>query len=95
MEGLQQFTEELRQFRQVMEQYIRVEREKRNPWCDPEEAATILGINLTSSRKHRRKLNAMIDRGLITKFRDPKTPKFWRKEIEHLAARMAEGKVSY
>lgn len=95
MEGLQQFTEALQRHTQVMEQYIRVELEKRNPWCDPEEAATILGINLTSSRKHRRKLNAMIDRGLITKFRDTKTPKFWRKEIEHLAARMAEGKVSY
>lgn len=80
---------------EVMEEYIKIERQKRRPWCDPEEAAEILGINITVSRKHRRKLSAMIDRGLITKFRDGRPPMYWKKELQQLSVRRAEGKVVY
>ncbi|WP_282782250.1 hypothetical protein [Phaeodactylibacter xiamenensis] len=95
MEGLQQLTEALQRHTQVMEQYIRIEREKMSPWCDPEQAAEILGISITSSRKHRRKLSAMIDRGLITKFRDGRPPMYWKEELQALAVKRAAGQVNY
>lgn len=80
---------------EVMEEYIRIERQKRRPWCDPEEAAEILGLNISPSRKHRRKLSAMVDCGLITKFRDGRPPMYWKAELQQLAARRAEGKIVY
>ena len=95
MEGLQQLTEALQRHTQVMEQYIRIEREKMSPWCDPEQAAAILGIQRSASRKHRRKLSAMVDRGLITKFRDGRPPQYWKEELIKLAAQRADGKINY
>jgi hypothetical protein len=80
---------------EVMEEYIKIERQKRRPWCDPEEAAEILGLNISASRKHRRKLSAMVDRGLIKKFRDGRPPMYWKEELQQLAVRRAEGKVVY
>ena len=80
---------------EVMEEYIRIEREKLSPWCDADQAAAILGLSVTSSREHTRRLKAMIERGLITKFRDGRPIRYWKEELHRLSAKRAEGKIMY
>lgn len=95
MSEIQQHTEAIQHLAQVMEKYILIEREKMSPWCGPDQAATILGLSVTASREHTRRLKAMIDRGLITKFRDGRPISYWKEEIIRLAAKRAAGEINY
>lgn len=65
------------------------------PWLSAEEAALLLGMKLSASNNHRRRLSTLIDRGLIVRFREGKPRTYWREEIEALAARIAAGQCEY
>lgn len=102
MSEIQAFTEAIHQHiavlekhRIVMEEFIELKQDELSSWCDPEQAAKILGLNITASRKHRRKLSAMVNRGLITKFRDGRPPMYWKEELATLAVKRAAGQVNY
>lgn len=77
----------------VLREYIKIEREKRSPWCDADEAATMLGLNITKSRKHARLLRRLIDRGIITKFHGKPTM-YSKEEIRQISAKVLAGKLS-
>lgn len=70
-------------------------RETRSEWVDPEEAAVILGLNVTKGRQHRKNINAMISRGLIKTFIEGRPFKYARTELEQLASKRLKGEIHY
>lgn len=64
-----------------------------SPWCSPEEAADILGIQKTKSGNHRRRLSRAVRLGLIEKVRPGKQPCYWRQEIRELAVKLAQNEI--
>lgn len=70
-------------------------RETRSEWVDPEEAARILGINITKANQHRRNINAMVRRGLIKTFIEGRPSKYNRTELEQLASKRTKGDIHY
>lgn len=64
-----------------------------SPWVGPEEAARILGLPLSKSQKHRRRLVALVRRGVLTKVRDGRPPAYYREEVMALSEKVAAGRV--
>lgn len=70
-------------------------KENPSPWVDPEEAAKILGLNITARKEHRKRINLFINRGLIKIFVPGKPPRYSRAELTRLAESVAKGELSY
>ena len=100
-------TTEIIKLREVMEQTVKVMdrqvkffdelfhkmQQQSSPWCSPEEAADLLGIQKTKSGNHRRRLSRAVERGLIKKVRSGKEPRYWRQEIKELAVKLAQNEI--
>ena len=70
-------------------------RETRSDWVDPDEAATILGIQLQKSGNHRRRVRWLAEKGFLVKYRPGKPPAYWREELEKVSAKIARGEIAY
>lgn len=70
-------------------------RETRSNWVDPDEAATILGIQLQKSGNHRRRVRWLAEKGFLVKYRPGKPPAYWREELEKVSAKIARGEIAY
>jgi len=70
-------------------------KETQSEWVDPEEAARILGINVTKGNHHRRRINAMVQRGIVTTFIEGRPFKYLRTELEKVAAKRMRGEIEY
>lgn len=62
-------------------------------WVDPDEAATILGIRLTKSGHHRRRVRWLAKQGFLKKFRPGKPFLYWRSELKEVAKKIEAGEV--
>ena len=72
---------------------MRKELEPPSRWVKPDEAAVILGRNITKSGTHRRVLTIARNRGLLTVFGAMNPYLYDRKEVEGLADRMRSGEI--
>jgi len=66
---------------------------ERQPWISPEEAARLLGLPLTKSRSHRRRLSRAVDRGQLTEVRAGRPPSYYREEILEAAEKIRRGEM--
>lgn len=62
-------------------------------WINPEEAAEILGIPITSSRTHTRRLRWYRDQGFLTKYNGRRPISYLRTDVEKLAKRVKNNEV--
>ncbi len=62
-------------------------------WIDPEGAAKIVGLRITKSNNHRRRLARAAEKGFITKFRPGKPPSYYVPELLQLSARIRAHQV--
>jgi hypothetical protein len=62
-------------------------------WITAEEAAEILGLPITSSRTHTRRLRWYRDRGFLTKFQGRRPISYLRSDVEKLAKRIKNSEV--
>lgn len=70
-------------------------KENPSPWVDPEEAAKILGLNITARKEHRKRINLFINKGLIKTFIPGKPYRYSRRELTQLAEAVAKGDLAY
>lgn len=62
-------------------------------WITPEEAAEILGLPITISRTHTRRLRWYRDQGFLTKFQGRRPISYLRSDVEKLAKRIKNSEV--
>lgn len=62
-------------------------------WLNPAEAAEILGLPITSSRTHTRRLRWYRDQGFLTKFQGRRPISYLRTDVEKLAKRIKNSEV--
>jgi len=62
-------------------------------WINPEEAAEILGLPITSSRTHTRRLRWYRDQGFLTKYQGRRPISYLRSDVEKLAKRVKNSEV--
>lgn len=62
-------------------------------WLNPEEAAEILGLPITSSRTHTRRLRWYRDQGFLTKYNGRRPISYLRTDVEKLAKRVKNNEV--
>ncbi|WP_425420899.1 hypothetical protein [Phaeodactylibacter xiamenensis] len=77
----------------VFDQLFHKMQQQSSPWCSPEEAAGLLGIERTKSGNHRRRLSRAVRLGLIEKVRPGKQPYYWRQEIREVAMKLAQDEI--
>ena len=70
-------------------------KETRSDWVDPEEAARILGLNITAANNHRKQLNWLINKGFLKQFRMGRPPVYYRSELEKVSRKIACGEIGY
>lgn len=70
-------------------------KETRSDWVDPEEAARILGLNITAANNHRKQLNWLINKGFLKQFRMGRPPVYYRAELEKVSKKIACGEIGY
>ena len=94
--SLDQLVKALRENTAIQKALLEEMRQQRSPkkWVGPDEAATILGLNIVKSRKHRLRVSALVRRGLLTKVRDGRPPAYYREEVLQLSEKVAAGKVA-
>ena len=68
-------------------------KKERQPWIGPEEAARLLGLPITTSRSHRRRLARAVKAGMLVKIRDGRPPAYFREEILEFAKKIERGDV--
>lgn len=68
-------------------------KKERQPWISPEEAARLLGLPVTTSRSHRRRLARAVKLGKLVKVRDGRPPAYFREEILEFAKKIECGDV--
>lgn len=71
------------------------DKETRSDWVDPEEAAVILGLNITKSKVHRANLRWLIKVGFLKQFRPGRPPVYYRNELERVSKKIASGEIGY
>ena len=91
--SLDQLVKALHENTEVQKALLNEMRRQRSPWVGPDEAAQLLGLRLVKSREHRKRLAALVRRGLLTKIRDGRPPAYYRKEVMALSEKVAAGKV--
>lgn len=94
-QAMERLAEALEANTATMQQYLAAEQQRLQPWADADEAARLLGLSVSKSRKHVTTLSAMIRRGQITQFRGTKKLFFWKEELRRLAEKRAAGRVAY
>lgn len=62
-------------------------------WLNPEEAAEILGLPITISRTHTRRLRWYRDQGFLTKYNGRRPISYLRSDVEKLAKRVKNNEV--
>ena len=70
-------------------------KETRSDWVDPEAAAVILGLNITTANNHRKQLNWLIRQGFLKQFRQGRPPVYFREELERVSKKIANGEIGY
>ncbi len=70
-------------------------KETRSDWVDPEEAAVILGLNITKGRVHRSNLRWLIKQGFVKQFRPGRPYKYYRNELEKISKKIASGDIGH
>lgn len=74
---------------------MEAEEKAQNSWIDPEEAAAILGLNITPSKSHRHRVAWLTRQGFITKFRPGRPPMYDRADVEACAEKIRQGKIHF
>lgn len=77
----------------AMTQMLTYIKKQDSPWCDPDDAAQLLGLRLTKSNRHRRVVAYLANHGFIANFRSGRPYMYWRADIIALAPRIASGDV--
>ncbi len=62
-------------------------------WLDPDASCQFLGIKLTRSGSHRRRLKNLERRGFLTNVRNGKPKMYPKDQLAVIAAKMKEGKI--
>lgn len=78
----------------VMERLLEIEEAKltQSDWMTPEEAARELGLNITKSNYHRRRLNEGAKRHGV-RIRNTRPPAYWREDIYTLSRKIRDGRA--
>lgn len=77
----------------VMGEVLNYLKKRDSPWCDPDEAATILGLKISKSGYHRRVVSYLAKKGFVDRFRPGKPYSYWKEDIENLSIKLAKGEV--
>ncbi|WP_282783230.1 hypothetical protein [Phaeodactylibacter xiamenensis] len=92
-EVMEQNVKAMDRYAEVFDRLFQKMQQQASPWCSPEEAADLLGIQKTKSGNHRRRLSRAVERGLIKKVRSGKEPRYWREEMRALATKLAQDEI--
>jgi len=92
--SLEQLAKAIRENTEAQRAILEEMRQQRSPWVGPDEAAQLLGLRLVKSRRHRKVLAALVERGLLSKIRDGRPPAYYREEVLQLSEKVAAGKVA-
>lgn len=90
----QQIVDELRALRADMKSMAAGIAASNSDWVDPDEACRIIGVPLTASHSHRRRLGKLVETGRLTKFRDGKPRMYHRGQLRQVADLVAQGKIN-
>lgn len=90
---IQSFTQALEANQRVMNQLLNRLDKQDTPWVDPDESARLLGIPLSKSRNHRRKVAYLAKQGFIPRFRQGRPSYYWREDLLKLQPKIANGEV--
>lgn len=91
---LKQMLAEMQAMRADMQRMIETFSSAASDWADPDEACRILGVPVTSSNSHRRRLGKLVEDGRLVKFRDGKPRMYYKPELRQVAQLVAQGKVA-
>ncbi|MEZ4991867.1 MAG: hypothetical protein R2824_15710 [Saprospiraceae bacterium] len=92
--AIEKLTSVLESHQAALQEYLAIEHAKRHQsdWMTPEEAALELGLTITKSNYHRRRINAAAERfGIRMSNTRPRT--YWREDIHQLSRRLRDGKA--
>lgn len=64
-----------------------------SPWIGPDEAAELLGFNITKSGSHRVRITWLCRQGFITKFRSSRPRRYDRADVLQCAEKLRNGKI--
>lgn len=78
----------------VMKQVLEHLEQRDCPWCNPDEAARMLGLTISKSGNHRRVMAYLAKKGFIPKYRPGKPYMYWKEDVMSLAPKIATGEVS-
>lgn len=62
-------------------------------WIGPDEAAEILGFNITRSGSHRVRISWLCRQGFITKFQATRPRRYDRADVQACAEKLRNGKI--
>ena len=62
-------------------------------WIGPDEAAELLGFNITKSGSHRTRITWLCKQGFITKFRSSRPRRYDRADVLQCAEKLRNGKI--
>lgn len=73
--------------------FLRVQQAQELDWCSGDEAAKLLGMKLTKSGTHRRRVAWLAKQGFIPRFRAGNPYMYWRDDVKVLSPKIASGEV--
>lgn len=63
-------------------------------WANPDDACRILGVPITESLSHRRRLGKLVENGRLAQFRDGKPRMYYKPELRQVAQLVAQGIIA-
>lgn len=85
--------EEMRSLRKEVELLRKDMAIATSEWVDPDDACRIIGVPITESGSHRRRLGKLVEFGRLTQFRDGKPRMYNRDELRKVAQMVLLGKI--
>ncbi len=90
---LREFQALLQENKEVMREMLQYLKKQDSDWCDPDEAAELLGFRITKSGHHRRKVSWLAKQGFIERFREGSPWSYWREDVKTVSIRLAKGEI--
>ena len=87
------FTKALEANNRVMNKLLNHLEKQATPWVDPDEAAQLLGLPISKSGNHRRKVAYLAKHGFIKRYRSGRPYQYWRDDVVALQPKIANGEV--
>lgn len=76
----------------LLQEFVKNHRQP-STWIGPDEAAEILGFNITRSGSHRTRITWLCRQGFITKFQATRPRRYDRADVQACAEKLRNGRI--